>query len=115
VGRPLEPLRYGLNFAPAPNQGAGRQRGRNIQIVAQEKPIALPADCFEIPRRGRRIAQGLANLVHTHPQHGIGDVRARPHVLPQLGFGHQAAGMRHQIAQHRQGLRPQGDGLCSLP
>ena len=53
--------------------------------------------------------------MHTHPQHRIGDMRARPHVLPQLRFGHQAAGMRHQIAQHRQGLGPQGDGLFPLP
>jgi hypothetical protein len=83
--------------------------------VAQEKPIALPADRFEIPLRCRRIAQGLASLMHTHPQHRIGDMRARPHLLSHLRFGHQAAWMRHQIAQQRQGLGPQGDALVPLP
>jgi hypothetical protein len=53
--------------------------------------------------------------VHPHPQRRIGDVRARPHVLPQLGFRHQAAGILHQIAQHRQGLGPQDDALVPLP
>src|SRR5215510_7359614 len=40
---------------------------------------------------------------------------ASPDVLAHLRFAHQAAGMRHQIAQQRQGLGPQGDGLFSLP
>ena len=115
LGRPLEALRDGLDVVPASHEGAGRQRGRALPGVAQAKLIALPADRGEIPRRRRHIAQGLANLVHTHPQHRIGDVRAGPHVLAQLRFGYQAAGMRHQIAQHRQGLGPQGDGLCSPP
>ena len=115
LGRPLEALRDGLDVVQASNEGAGRPRGWGLAVVAQVKPIALPADRGEIPRRGRHIAQHLANLVYTHPQHRIADMRPRPHVLPQLRFGHQAAGMRHQIAQHRQGLGPQGDRLVALP
>ena len=42
-------------------------------------------------------------------------MRLRPHVLTQLGFGHQAAGMLDQIAQHRQGPGTQGRHLCSPP
>jgi hypothetical protein len=42
-------------------------------------------------------------------------MRARPHVLSQLGFGHQVARMRHQIAQQGQGLGPQGDDLRAPP
>ena len=84
-------------------------------VVAQVKLIALPADRGEIPRRGRHIAQRLANLVHAHPQHRIADMRPRPHMVPQLRFGDQAAGMDHQIAQQRQGLGPQGDRLVTLP
>jgi len=34
----------------------------------------------------------------THPQNCISHVRAAPDVLAQLGFRHQAAGMRDQIA-----------------
>jgi hypothetical protein len=36
-------------------------------------------------------------------------------MLSQLGFGHQAARMRQQIAQQGQGLGPQGDGLRAPP
>jgi hypothetical protein len=101
--------------SPWNREGTGRPRGWDLQSVAQEKAIALPTDRFEIPRRGHRIAQDLANLVHTYPQHRIADVRARPHVLPHLRFGHQAARMRHQIAQQRQGLGPQGNALVPPP
>ena len=62
-----------------------------------------------------RVAQRPSNLPHTHPQHAIGDMRARPHVLLHLGLGHQTAGMRHEIAQHGQGPRPQGDPLVAPP
>ena len=115
LGGPLDVLVDGLDFGPAADEGASRQRGRDLPGVAQEKAIALSADRGEIARRRRRIAQGLANLVYTHAQHGIGDVGAGPDVLAHLGFGHQAAGMGHEIAQQRQGLGPQGNGLLSLP
>ena len=42
-------------------------------------------------------------------------MRPGPHVLPQLGFGHQAARMLGQIAQHRQGPATQGEDLCPPP
>jgi len=42
-------------------------------------------------------------------------MRAGPHVLLHFGFGHQAAGMRRQIAQHRQRPRPQGNQVVTAP
>ena len=57
VGRPLQPPRQGLNFALAPHQGTGRQRWGALQVASPKKPIALPFDRFEIPRRRRRVAQ----------------------------------------------------------
>jgi hypothetical protein len=80
-----------------------------------QPPIALVADRGEVPRRERRVAQGRPNLPHTHPQHSRRDMRAPPHVLLHLGFGHQAAGMRGQIAQHGQGARPQGNQVIAAP
>jgi hypothetical protein len=40
---------------------------------------------------------------------------ACPHVLLHLSFGHQAAGMRRQIVQQRQGPRPQGNEVTAAP
>src|SRR5215475_13547108 len=42
-------------------------------------------------------------------------MRARPDVLLHFGFGHQAAGMRRQIAQHRQRARAYGNQLVAAP
>ena len=102
VGRALKPPLQGLDFALAPHQGAGRQRWGPLHVASHQKPIALPSDSFEILRRRRRVAQRRPNLLYRRPQHARGDMRARPHVLLHFGFGHQAAGMRDQIAQHRQ-------------
>ena len=105
VGGPLEPPLQGLDFVLAPYDGArsvSRHRRETLPVFPPEKPIALPSDRFKLPRRGGRITQRGANLLHTHPQHGIADMRPRPHMLPQLGLGDQAPGMLDQIPQHRQ-------------
>jgi hypothetical protein len=111
----LDVLLDRLDIALAADERAGRPRRRDLQGVAQQKAIALPAHRGEIAGYRGHIAQGLANLVHTDAQHRISDVRAGPHVLAQLRFGHEAPGMRHEIAQQRQGLGPQGDHLVTLP
>jgi hypothetical protein len=85
------------------HEGSGQQRGGDLSVVADEKAIALPSDRGEIAGRVRHVAQHRPNLQHRHPQHRVCDVGPAPHVLSQLGFGHQAAGMLGQIAQHLQG------------
>jgi hypothetical protein len=112
---PLEPPLQGSDFALAPHNGAGRQRWWDLQGFPHEEPISLPSDRFEIARRGRRITQCRPNLLDRHPQYGIGDMRSRPHVLTQLGFGHQTAGVLNQIAQHGPRAGTQGNHLLLTP
>ena len=82
VGGPLEPPLQGLDFPLAAHQGSGHQRGGDLQVSSDQQPIALPFDRFEVTRRRRRVAQRRPNLLHTHPQDGVGDVRPPPDVLP---------------------------------
>jgi hypothetical protein len=115
VGRPLAPRRQELDFVLTPYQETHRPRRGPFQLPAPQPPITLVADRDEVPRRRRCVAQRHPNLPHTYPEHGRRDIRARPHVLLHLGFGYQAAGMRRQIAQHRQGPRAQGNQLVAAP
>jgi hypothetical protein len=57
LGRTLEALLQGLDFASAPYDGSGHQRSGDIPVFSDEKPIALPSDRGEIVWRVRRVAQ----------------------------------------------------------
>ena len=115
VGGALEPVLQPRDGLLAPHDGARRQWGRVLRLFPHAKAIPLRFHRLEILRRRRRVAQGRPNLLDRHPQDRVRHVRAAPDVLAQLGFRHQAAGMRDQIAQHRQRPRSQGNPRVAPP
>ena len=115
LGRVLKPLLQNRDFASTSDDGSGHHHWRDIAVSRRVKPIPLPCDRLEIARRRCGVVQRRANLLDTHAQHGIGHVRAPPHVLPQLGLRHQATGMLEQIPQDRQRPGTQDQTLVSPP
>src|SRR5262249_38630398 len=74
LGRPLEALLQGLDFALAPHDGAIHQRWGDLPIFSDEKLIALSSDCGEIVWCVRIVAQRRPNLLHTHAQYRVRDI-----------------------------------------
>ena len=98
VDRLLEPHLQPRDGWLAPDDGAGRPGGRLFCLACHPKLIPMRGDRLEILRHRRRVTQRGANLPDTHPQDRVAHMRAAPDVLAQLRFGHQAAGMRDEIA-----------------
>ena len=106
--RSRAPLRHSLPHPAAPVQhqpqprSAGRRRALRwgsrtaLGRTGWPAPMALGGSRGCAPEDAKSALEFLStrpNLLHTHPQHRVRDIRLGPHVLPQLGFGHQAAGM----------------------
>ena len=66
-------------------------------------------------RRFRCLPQRLTQFVHAGLQHTIAHCRLRPDGVEEGLFGHQLAGMRHQIDENLKGFRAQGHRLFGVP
>ena len=62
-----------------------------------------------------RAAQRLAQLANGDAHHRITHRRLGPDSVEQGVFGHQAVRMSHQVVQHIEALRCQGNGLRPAP
>ena len=80
-----------------------------------QKAVPPPRHGRNVPGPLGRLPQRLAQLAHTGLEDAITHRRLGPHRVQEGFFGHQLAGVCHQIGQQRQGFRPQRYGLVCLP
>jgi hypothetical protein len=62
-----------------------------------------------------RVVQHLAQRTDSHAYHAITHSGLGPDSVEQLVFGHQAIRVRHQVVQHGENFRRQGDSLRRAP
>jgi hypothetical protein len=84
-------------------------------VVARHEAIALASDCFDVARRVRVVAEGLAQCPHGDLEHASRDVGPGPQRPDELVPADDLAWAYRQIAEHGERTRLQGDGLVALP
>ena len=71
--------------------------------------------CGNPLRRFRRLPQRLAQFVYPGLQDPLAHRRLRPEGVEEGRFGHDLAGVRHQIGEEVKGFGPQGHWLLCTP
>ena len=70
---------------------------------------------LDVARRRGIVFECFAKLPDTVFQNGVGDERRRPHGVEKLLLGDELTAVFDEVLQHRERLRPQGDGLFAPP